>query len=246
MAAAAWARRGAARSAAAGKSRRGWFVLGGIVILALLVGIVAAGGRLSDGVGVALTLLAVVFVVALVIAAVKPAVLARWFPGASPRALLVTCGAVAAGCFVFAAVLWWMPHYEVIAPTDKRIALDDKPDIKVLVVNRGLLGGTYSAAYAVDGDQQDAVAFPLGGGDGRELTLSLPSGVERGDVLLSLGGASSRPRRWRHRRSRSRRSRSTLRRRSWATRSSSPPRSRTPVTSAARSAVRSSSTARNC
>jgi hypothetical protein len=42
----------------------------------------------------------------------------------------------------------------------------------------------------VDGEQQDAVAFPLGGGDGRELTLSLPPGVERGPVLLSLGGAS--------------------------------------------------------
>ena len=58
------------------------------------------------------------------------------------------------------------------------------------MVNRGLLGGTYSAAYAVDGKQQDAVAFPLGGGHGREMTLSLPAGVERGPVLLALGGAS--------------------------------------------------------
>ena len=172
------------------KSRRAWFVIGGVVILALLVGIVAAGGRLRDGLGVALTLLAVVAVVALVVAAVRPAAFARWFPGAAPRTLLVTCGAVAAGCFVFAGLLWWMPHYEVIAPTDKRIALDDQPEIKVLVVNRGLLGGTYSAAYSVDGKQQDAIAFPLGGGDGREITLSLPAGVERGPVLLSLGGAS--------------------------------------------------------
>jgi hypothetical protein len=176
--------------APAEKSRRGWFVLGGLVILALLIGVVVAGGRLRDGLGVALTLLAVVFVVALVIAAVKPAALARWFSGLTPRALLVTCGAVAAACFVLAGLLWWMPHYEVIGPTDKRVALDDTPEIQVLVVNRGLLGGTYSAAYSVDGDVQDTVAFPLGGGDGRELTLSLPSGVERGAVLLSLGGAS--------------------------------------------------------
>jgi len=180
----------AAPAAATGKSRRGWFVLGGVVILALLLGIVFAGGRPRDGLGIALTLLAIVLVVALTVAVIRPAALAPWFPGLSAHALLATCGAVAVGCFVFAALLWWMPHYAVIAPTDKRIALDDKPEIKVLVVNRGLLGGTYSAVYAVDGKQQDAVAFPLGGGDGRELTLSLPAGVERGDVLLSLGGAS--------------------------------------------------------
>ena len=83
-----------------------------------------------------------------------------------------------------------MPHYEVVAPADKRVALDDAPEIKVVVYNRGLLGGTYSAAYSVDGKQADAVSFPLGGGQGREMTLSLPGGTERGPVLLSLGGAS--------------------------------------------------------
>ena len=175
---------------AGGKSRRGWFIVAGVVILALLIGLVVAGGRLRDGLGVAFTLLALAAVVALIVAAVKPAAFGRMFSGARPRTLLVTCGAVAAGCFVLAGVLWWMPHYEVIAPTDKRVALDDQPEIKVLVVNRGLLGGTYSGAYAVNGLEQDAVAFPLGGGDGRELTLSLPADVERGPVLLSLGGAS--------------------------------------------------------
>lgn len=181
---------GAVAAGAGGRSRRGWFVIGGVVILALLIGVAVAGGRLRDGLGVALTLLAVVALVALVVAAVKPAAFARRFPGAAPRTLLITCGAVAAGCFVLAGLLWWVPHYEVIAPEDDRIALDDQPEIQVLVVNRGLIGGTYSATYSVDGQRQDAVAFPLGGGDGRELTLSLPAGVERGPVLLSLGGAS--------------------------------------------------------
>ena len=69
--------------------RRGWFVLGGLVILALLVGVVVAGGRLRNGLGVALTLVAVVFVVALVVTALTPAALARWFPGLTPRQLLV-------------------------------------------------------------------------------------------------------------------------------------------------------------
>jgi hypothetical protein len=176
--------------AAGGKSRGAWLVIASVVILALLIGVVAAGGRLRDGVGIAFMLLAVVAVVALIVAAVKPGAVSRWFPGAAPRTLLVTCGVITAACFILAGVLWWMPHYEVIAPTDKRVALDDQPEIKVMVVNRGLFGGTYTAAYSVDGEQQDAIAFPLGGGDVRELTLSLPAGVERGPVLLSLGGAS--------------------------------------------------------
>jgi hypothetical protein len=180
----------AAPAPATGKSRFGWLFLGVVVVLSLLVGFVVAGGRPRDGLGVAFTIMAITAVVALIIAAARPTALGRWFGGARARTLLVTCGAVAAGCLVLAAVLWWMPHYEVVAPADKRIALDEQPEIKLQVVNRGLLGGTYSAAYAVDGLEQDAVVFPLGGGDARELTVSLPASVERGPVVLTLGGAS--------------------------------------------------------
>ncbi len=165
-------------------------MLGGVVILALLIGIVVTGGRLRDGLGVAFTLVGVVLVVALVVALVKPGALRRWVSGMAPRTLQLTCVGAAAACFIFAALLWWMPHYEVVAPADTRIGLDDTPEIKVVVYNRGLLGGTYSGAYSVDGKQADAVSFPLGGGQGREMTLSLPGGTERGPVLLSLGGAS--------------------------------------------------------
>jgi hypothetical protein len=173
-----------------GSSRGLWLVLGGVVILALLIGLVVAGGRLRDGLGVAFTLLAVVFVIALVVALAKPGAFARRLPGTAPRTLQLACVGTVAVCLIFAAVLWWMPHYEVIAPADKRVALDEAPEIEVVVYNRGLLGGTYSAAYSVDGKQQDAVSFPLGGGQGREMTLSLPAGTERGPVLLALGGAS--------------------------------------------------------
>ena len=175
---------------AGGKSRLGWLFLGVAVVLALVIGFVVAGGRPRDGLGVAFTIVAVLAVVALIIAAARPAALGRWFGGARARTLLVTCGVAAAGCLALAAVLWWMPHYEVVAPADKRIALDEQPEIKLQVINRGLLGGTYSAAYAVDGLEQDAVVFPLGGGDVRELTVSLPASVERGPVVLTLGGAS--------------------------------------------------------
>ena len=167
-----------------------WLVAGAVVLVALLIGIVFAGGRLREGLGIALTLLAVVFVALLVVAAIRPAAAGRWFPGLNGRTLLVVSGALVAGCFVFAAFLWWMPHYEVVAPSDKRIALDDVPELNVIVVNHGLFGGTYNAVYAVDGVEQDSITFPLGAGDERELTVSIPPSTPRGDVLLSLGGAS--------------------------------------------------------
>jgi hypothetical protein len=173
-----------------GRSRRVWFILGGVIIVALLIGIVATGGRLRDGLGIALTLVAIAFIVGLIVALAKPAAAARWLPGSSPRTAQLACVGLAALCFVLAGLLWWMPHYEVVAPADKRIALDDSPQIKVEVWNRGLLGGTYSATYSVDGKPQDTVRVPLGGGQGREMTLSLPGGVARGPVTLSLGGAS--------------------------------------------------------
>ncbi len=172
-----------------GRSRGVWFALGGAIIVALLVGIVFSGGRLRDGLGIAFTLVAIVFIVALIVALVRPATAGRWPPGASPRTAQLACVGLAAVCFVFAGLLWWMPHYEVVAPADKRIALDDTPQIKVEVWNRGLLGGAYSATYSVDGKAQDDVQFPLAGGQGREMTLSLPAGVARGPVALSLGGA---------------------------------------------------------
>jgi hypothetical protein len=181
---------GGASPAGSAKRGRVWFVLGGCVILSLLVGIVVAGGRLRDGLGVAFTLVAIAFVVALVIALVRPGALGRWFPGAAPRTLQLSCVGAAAVCLVFAALLWWMPHYEVVAPADTRVGLDETPEITLEVYNRGLLGGTYSATYSVDGKAQDTVQFPLGGGQGREITLSLPGDTERGPVLLSLGAAS--------------------------------------------------------
>ncbi len=173
-----------------GGSRRVWFVLGVVVIVALLIGIVFSGGRLRNGFGIAFTLVAIVFIAAFIVALVRPATAGRWLPGSSPRTAQLACVGLAAVCFVFAGLLWWMPHYEVVAPADKRIALDDTPQIKVEVWNRGLLGGTYSATYSVDGKAQDDVQFPLAGGRGREMTLSLPAGVARGPVMLSLGGAS--------------------------------------------------------
>ena len=179
-----------AAPAQGGRSRGVWFVLGGAIIVALLIGIVFSGGSLRNGLGIAFTLVAVVFIVALIVALVRPATAGRWLPGSSPRTAQLACVGLAAVCFVFAGLLWWMPHYEVVAPADKRIALDDTPQIKVEVWNRGLLGGTYSATYSVDGKAQDDVQFPLAGGQGREMTLSLPAGVARGPVTLSLGGAS--------------------------------------------------------
>ncbi len=174
----------------AARGRGGWFVLGGVVALAAIVGLVVAGGRMRDGLGVAFTLLAVAALVTVVLAATRSAPLSRGFGGAAPRTLLVASGVAAAVCVALAATLWWMPHFQVVAPSDTRIALDGQPEIKLLVVNRGLFGGTFTGAWAVDGLEQDAFAFPLGGGDARELILSLPADTGRGPVTLTLGGAS--------------------------------------------------------
>lgn len=171
----------------------GWVgpvVLGAALALLLVLGIVLAGGRLRDGVGIALSGMAVVFIALLVWTAIKPVSASRVVGGIDSKALLAVSGALCAVCLVLAGVLWWMPHYEVIAPGDTRIALDDTPEITMEVVNRGLLGGTYSAAYAVDGVEQQKIDVPLGAGASRQVTLSLPSSVERGGVLLSLGGTS--------------------------------------------------------
>ena len=129
----------------------------------------------------------------LIVRRVRPPAAGRWFAGSAARTLLIACGVLAAGCFVLAALLWWMPHYEVVAPSDKRIALDDTPELKVAGrQSRALRRARTAPTTRSTASRQESVDIPLGAGEGREVTLSLPAGVERGDALLSLGGASHR------------------------------------------------------
>ncbi len=82
-----------------------------------------------------------------------------------------------------------MPHYQVIAPTDKRVILNAKPVMTVKVKNRGLFAGTYTGSYAFDGIQQCDVQVSLSPGQARSVSLAIPSGTSPGPHLLALGGA---------------------------------------------------------
>ena len=169
------AARGGAAGLRAGRSRRGWFVLGGVVVLALLIGIVVAGGRLRDGLGVAFTLLAVVFVVALrrrgdqagrLRALVLGSLAARRCssPAAQSRRAASSSPAFSGGCRITRSS----------RPPTSASHWTTSPRSRSSSSIEGSSVAPTAARTAVDGDVQDTVAFPLGGGDGRELTLSLP------------------------------------------------------------------------
>jgi hypothetical protein len=181
-------------AAAVAKPRPRWIVpvIAAACFIVLVIGwTLILDGRWRDGFGAACFIMALVFVVLIIWTLVRPRGGAQaWFPGLGKGAALIVAGVLCAACFVLAGVLWWMPHYEVVVPADTRIVLDDSPDIVVTVANHGVLGGTYSGAYAVDGVEQANVDVPLGGGQSRTVTMTLPSTAERGAVVVSLGGTS--------------------------------------------------------
>lgn len=155
---------------------------------------VLAGGLVRDSIGVAFTLLAVMFVILLVWSMARPESLERRLSqGTSSRQthrrLSLIVASLLGVSIVCAAVLWWMPHYQVIAPTDKRVILTAKPMMTVKVKNRGLFAGTYTGSYALDGIQQCDVQVSLSPGQERSVSLAVPSGTSPGPHLLALGGA---------------------------------------------------------
>jgi hypothetical protein len=154
-----------------------------------LVATVLAGGRLRDGLGIALTALAVAFLGLFVWAALRPAPAERrWSPALGRGALLAVSGVLCALSLGLAAVLWWMPHYEVVPPADTRIVLDDTPEMTVDVVNHGLLAGTYDGTFSVDGVEQSDVRVRLGRGESRPVTLALPADADPGEQTILLAG----------------------------------------------------------
>ena len=158
------------------------------VLALVLVAMAIAGGRLRDGFGIAFTVLAVAFLALLVWGALRPQEVARRvLPGRSARRLLMLLGGLCALCLVLAGVLWWIPHYEVVVPADKRVVLDGSPEMQVRVVNHGLFSGTYSATFLAGGVGQSLINVPLGPGESQTLTLAMPADVARGDLALAVG-----------------------------------------------------------
>ena len=168
-----------------------------VVLLASLaiVAVVATileGGYVRDGVGIAFALLAVTLIVLLVWSLVKPEALSPRLPhvaspSGSSKRLPVILACLCAASLALAAVLWWMPHYQVIAPTDRRVILDAAPAMTVKVKNHGLFSGTYTASYKAAGQEQSIVNLRLAPGEQRSVTLDVSPDTATGPYLLQLG-----------------------------------------------------------
>ena len=163
--------------------------------LTAAVATVAEGGYLRDGVGMASALMACALAVLAALSLARPSALSR---GASASAssgrpsarLAAILACLCAASLALAAVLWWLPHYQVIVPADKRVALDEAPAMTVTVKNRGLFAGTYSAVYKLSGQAVSVVRLPLSAGEELPVALSLPPDSPRAPHLLELGSTA--------------------------------------------------------
>jgi len=170
---------------------RGWVLpvaLVAVALVALVIAFVLTDGRVRDALGVTATVTAVAAGVVLLVVAFQGGAGRRLFFGLNRGAAMAVSGVLCGGLLVLGAVLWWMPHYEVIVPGDTRIVLDESPAIPVKVVNHGLLGGEFSAGYSIDGETEGAKDVHVGAGESRTVELALPSSAEPGVTVLTLGG----------------------------------------------------------
>ena len=107
-------------------ARRPWVLPVVMLVLFVFLTLLATalqGGYLRNGLGVGFTVCAIVLVGLLIWSLIRPAALLPYAPrsaagvGRGVATLLVSC----AVCLGLAAILWWVPHYEVVVPTDKRV-----------------------------------------------------------------------------------------------------------------------------
>ena len=162
--------------------------------VAAVVATILEGGYVRDGAGIAFAVMAVALVVLVIWTLLSPQALRPRRPrSASSRSssmrLPAILGCLCAACFALAAVLWGMPHYQVIVPADKRLILDATPALIVKVKNHGLLPGTYAASYKLAGQEQSEVHLRLSPGEQQSVTLAVPAGTSTGPQTLQLGAA---------------------------------------------------------
>ena len=147
------------------------------------------GGYLRNGLGVGFTVCAVTLVGLLIWSLIRPGALGpcapRWMVAGGQGVMLLAVSCVL--CLGMAAILWWVPHYEVIVPGDKRVILDSSPEMTVEVSNRGLFPGTFSATYSVAGVAQSPVEVYLASGETQPVSLPLSPSSSRAPHLLQLG-----------------------------------------------------------
>jgi hypothetical protein len=156
------------------------------------VATIAQGGYARNGLGMAFTLVAVVLAVMLIVGRLRTKssrARVRDTPALGstllrlPLVLICLCAAA----FVAGALLWWLPHYQVVAPADRRLILDTTPTMTLRVKNRGLLAGTYVATYRLAGKLQSVVRVRLAAGEESPVTLRAPADLSSGRYSVQLG-----------------------------------------------------------
>ena len=189
---------GPAEYASGPGGRRGSWILPTVLLAGFAVAAVVAtlleGGYVRDGLGIAFAVMAVALAVLVIWTLVSPEALRPRRPrSASSRGpsrllpLILAC--LCAASLALAAVLWGMPHYEVIVPADKRLILDATRALTVKVKNHGLFPGTYTASYKLEGQEQSVVDLRLSPGEQQSVTLAVPVGTSTGPRTLQLGAA---------------------------------------------------------
>ena len=190
---------GGATEAAGSRARGRILALSAIFLvvfgLTAVVATVVKGGYIRDGVGIALTVMSGAFAVLGILSVARPSAFSRGASASSSSGrpsertpTILAC--LGAACLALAIMLWWMPHYQVIVPADKRVALDEAPAMTVTVKNRGLFPGTYRVVYKLSGRAVSVVQLPLNPGEERQVALSLPPDSPRAPHLLELGSTA--------------------------------------------------------
>lgn len=187
---------GGSAEAGGSRARRRAWTLPSILLIAFGLVAVAAtiveDGYIRDGIGIACAVMAGALAVLGIVSVVRPSALDHGAPALSPSGpssgrLPVILACLCAAFLALAAVLWWLPHYQVVVPADKRVGLDEAPAMTVMVKNRGLLPGTYKAVYALAGQPVSSVRLALNAGQEQAVTLSLPPDSRRARYVLELG-----------------------------------------------------------
>lgn len=125
---------------------------------------------------------------ALTILAVALGFVAWWRRATWPRAAVAGTAALAVVIAATASYLWLAPRFELtLAQPDKPILAGETRSVVVTVRNTGLLSGTFTATYSVDGELQANYSLDLSGRLSRDIELPLPYSLSRGDHALAVG-----------------------------------------------------------
>jgi len=111
---------------------------------------------------------------------------ASWKKSTTVMTTVVAVAFAALACY-----LWLAPRYEVeLVRSGKPVLVGETGALVATVRNSGLLGGTFSATYALDGIVREQYLLTLAGRSSCRLALPLPHDLERGRHTVMVGNAA--------------------------------------------------------